>query len=137
VRTVAIVPFENTTPRPEITDEVFQALLREFPRSQGLTPAEESVADAVVRGRITNYRIETPSYRRGATGDAPEVLQREVILTVEVEILNQVDDEIHWESRNLSVRGQFLPDSEDEEVGRSIAIDLLIQQIIDGVQSNW
>ena len=69
VRTVAIVPFENQTNRPELTDEVFQALLTEFPRSQGLQPAGEDVADAIVEGVIKRYDLSTPSYRPGAAGE--------------------------------------------------------------------
>ncbi len=137
VKTVAIVPFDNETNRPEITDEVFTALLREFPRSQGLQPAGEDVADAVVRGVIRQYTLNTPSYRPGAAGAAPEVLQRQVTLVVQVQIINQVDDEILWESQSLSVQGQFLEETENEDLGRAMAIELLIQRIIDGAQSNW
>ena len=137
VKTVAIIPFENDTTRPEITDEVFNQLLREFPRSQGLQPAGEDVADAVIRGKITRYEVSTPSYRAGAAGEVPQVLQRQVSLTVEVQIINLVDNEILWESRGISVRGEFLEESETEDAGRTLAIELLVQRIIDGAQSNW
>ncbi|NNM03568.1 MAG: LptE family protein [Gemmatimonadetes bacterium] len=137
VRTVAIVPFENETTRPEITDEVFNLLLREFPRSQGLQPAGEDVADAVIRGTITRYDVSTPSYRAGAAGDVPQVLQRQVSLTVQVQIINQVDNEILWESNAVSVRGEFMEETETEDAGRALAIELLVQRIIDGAQSNW
>ena len=137
VKTVAIIPFENDTTRPEITDEVFNQLLREFPRSQGLQPAGEDVADAVIRGTITRYDVSTPSYRAGAAGQVPQVLQRQVSLTVEVQIINQVDNEVLWESRGISVRGEFLEESETEDAGRALAIELLVQRIIDGAQSNW
>jgi len=137
VKTVAIVPFENETTRPEITDEIFTQLLRDFPRSQGLQPAGEDVADAVVRGTITSYDVSTPSYRAGAGNEAPEVLQRQVRLTVEVQIINLVDNEILWESRGISVQGEYLEESETEDVGRALAIELLVQRIVDGAQSNW
>ncbi|MFC1575947.1 LPS assembly lipoprotein LptE [Gemmatimonadota bacterium] len=139
VKTVAIVPFENgpDVTRPEITDELFQQLLREFPRSQGLQPAGEDVADAVVRGTIRRYDISTPSYRAGAAGDVPQVLQRQVTLIVEVQIINQIDNEILWESPNLSVQGQYLEETENEDIGRAMAIELLVQRIVDGAQSNW
>ncbi len=139
VKTVAIVPFElgpNIT-RPELADEIFQALLREFPRSQGLQLAGEDVADAVVRGTIKNYDISTPSYRAGALGDAPQVLQRQVMLAVEVQIINLVDNKVLWEGTNVSVRGEYLEESETEDVGRALAIELLVQRIVDGAQSNW
>jgi hypothetical protein len=137
VRTVAVIPFDNTTNRPELTDEVFQALLRDFPRSQGLQPAGEDVADAVVEGVIKDYRLSTPSYRSGAAGENPQVLQRQVTLTVEVHIRNLVDNEILWESTSVSVQGAYLEETENEDTGRALAIELLVQRIIDGAQSNW
>jgi hypothetical protein len=139
VKTVAILPFElgtNVT-RPELTDEIFQELLREFPRSQGLQPAGEDVADARVTGTIQRYEISTPSYRAGAASQAPEVLQRQVTLVVDVQIVNLVDNVVLWEGRNISVQGQYLEASESEDQGRAIAIELLIQRIVDGAQSNW
>ncbi len=137
VKTVAIVPFENDTNRPEITDEIFQALLREFPRSQGLQPAGEEVADAVVRGKVQRYDLSTPSYRPGAPGEVPQVLQRQVTLVVGVQIINLVDNAVLWESQSVSVQGQYLEETENEDVGRALAIELLVQRIIDGAQSNW
>ena len=137
VKTVAIVPFDNETNRPELTDEIFLALLQDFPRSQGLQPAGEDVADAVVRGTITRYDLSTPSYRPGAAGQVPEVLQRQVTIAMEVQIVNLVDNEVLWESRSVSAQGQFLEESETEETGKALAIELLVQRIIDGAQSNW
>jgi hypothetical protein len=137
VKTVAVLPFENETNRFELTQEVFQALQREFPRSMGLQPAGEGIADAVVRGVITRYDLSTPSYRPGAAGQVPQVLQRQVTLMVSVEIVNLVDNVILWESRSVSARGEYLEEGESEDIGRAKAIELLVQSVIDGAQSNW
>ena len=58
-------------------------------------------------------------------------------ITVEVQIMNLVDNEILWENRSISVQGQYLEESETEEVGKALALELLVQRIIDGAQSNW
>jgi hypothetical protein len=139
VKTVAIVPFDlgPNVNRPELADEIFQELLREFPRSQGLQAAGEDVADAIVQGTIEAYELSTPSYRAGAAGDVPQVLQRQVTIRLSVEIINLVDNVTLWESTSVMARGEFLEESESEDTGRALAIELLIQQIVDGAQSNW
>jgi hypothetical protein len=139
VETVAIVPFEigPNVNRPELADQIFQELLREFPRSQGLQPAGQDVADAIVRGTVEGYELSTPSYRSGGAGQAPQVLQRQVTIRVSVEIINLVDNEVLWESTNVMARGEYLEETESEDIGRALAIELLIQQIVDGAQSNW
>ena len=137
VQTIAVLPFENETGRFELTQEVHEALLRQLPRSLGLNPAGEEAADAVVSGTILRYELTAPLYRRGAEAESVQVLQREVVLIVKVEVLDRENYTILWDQSQLRVVGQYLDASETEEVGRTEAIALLVQEIVDGAQSNW
>lgn len=137
IRTVAVVPFENETNRFELTQEVHEALLRQLPRSLGLNPAGEESADAVVSGTILRYELSAPLYRRGQQAETVQVLQREVVLVVRVEVLDRENYTILWDQQQLRVVGQYLDASETEDVGRTEAIELLVQEIVDGAQSNW
>lgn len=137
VKTIAVQPFDNETNRFELAGEVYDELLRNLPRALGVRTAGEDVADAIVRGSITRYDVVAPNYRAAAEGQAAQVLQRQVNITVAVEIVDLVENIILWESRSVIAQGQFLEASETEEVGRAEAIELLIQKIVDGAQSNW
>ena len=70
-------------------------------------------------------------------GERPQVLQREVSLAVSVRVLDVQENLILWENTSLRTEGQFLEASEDEEVGKTLALELLVQKIVDGLQSNW
>ena len=48
-----------------------------------------------------------------------------------------VQNVILWDDLGLATQGQYLEESETEEVGRAEAIELLVQRIVDGAQSNW
>jgi len=137
VKTIAVQPFDNETNRFELAGEVYDELLRNLPRALGVRTAGGDVADAIVRGSITRYDVVAPNYRAAAEGQAAHVLQRQVNITVAVEIVDLVENIILWESRSVIAQGQFLEASETEEVGRAEAIELLIQKIVDGAQSNW
>ena len=137
VRTVAILPFENETGRFELTQEIHEALLRQLPGALGLNPAGEATADAVISGTIVGYNLAAPLYRRGQQAETVQVLHREVVLQVKVQILDREEYTILWDTSNLRVVGQYLDASESEEVGRAEAIELLVQKIVDGAQSNW
>jgi len=137
IKTIAIVPFDNETTRLELTQEIHAVLLRSLPRSLGIRQAGEDVADAVVRGRITGYNLSTPNYRAGPEGDRAQVLQRQVSIAVTVEIVDLVNNEILWEDSGLRGEGQYLETGGTEDQGKAIAIDLLVQRIVDGAQSNW
>ena len=137
IRTVAVLPFENETGRFELTQEIHESLLGQLPRSLGLNLAGEETADAVISGTIVGYNLTAPLYRRGQQAETVQVLQREVVLQVKVEILDREEYTILWDNSSLRVVGQYLDDSESEEVGRAEAIELLVQKIVDGAQSNW
>jgi hypothetical protein len=126
----------NDTPRLELTGEIQDQLVRSLPRALGVRPAGSEDADAVVKVRITSYQVNAPNYRPGATAGSTEVLQRQVMITAQVQILDQVNNEIYWEDAQLRGEGQFL-ESESEDTGRVEAIERLVQRILDGAQSNW
>ena len=137
IRTIAILPFENDTNRFELTQEIHEQLLRDLPRALGVTNAGEDVAHAIVQGRILNYNLTTPLFRPGEEINQVDVLQRQVSLRVEVELIDVAENLILWDALGLTTEGQYLEDSESEEVARAEAIELLVQRIVDGAQSNW
>jgi hypothetical protein len=137
IRTIAILPFENSTTRLELGTEIHDVLLRKLPGLLGIRQAGEDVADAVIRGSIESYNVTTPNYRAGAQGDRAQVLQRQVSIAVRVEIVDLVRNEILWEDQSLQAQGQYLEASETEDQGKVLAIDFLVQRIVDGAQSNW
>ncbi len=136
IRTVAIEPFENTTTRFELSGELFDQLLRNLPGALGIRQAGADVADAIVRGSINRYDVQAPNYRAGQPGQAAQVLQRQVNISVSVEIIDLVENVVLWESSNVSALGEY-PEGAPEENGRMRAIELLVQEIVDGAQSNW
>lgn len=137
IKTVAIIPFDNQTTRFELTQEIHERLLRELPGALGVRNGGAELADAVVRGEITGYDVQAPLFRPGAQGDRAEVLQREVTIRIRVEIVDQIEELVLWDDAGLFAQGQYLEASETEEEGRAEAIELLVQKIIDGAQSNW
>ncbi len=137
VETIAVQPFDNETNRFELSGELYDQLLRNLPRALGIRTAGEDLADAVVRGSIMRYDVIAPNYQSARSGQAAQVLQRQVSIGISVEIVDLVENVVLWESRSLIAQGEFLEASETEEVGRLEAIELLVQKIVDGAQSNW
>ena len=55
IRTVAVLPFDNLTPEPTLTQEVQTAVRNAVQGRLGLRQAGEQSADAIVRGSIQRY----------------------------------------------------------------------------------
>jgi hypothetical protein len=136
IRTIAIQPFENSTNRFELSAELYDQLLRNLPGALGIRTAGLDVADAIVRGSITRYDVVAPNYTAAGGGQAAQVLQRQVSITVSVSIVDLVENVILWESSGVVGQGQFA-EGAPEDGGRRQAIEILVQRIVDGAQSNW
>ncbi|HEU4475000.1 MAG TPA: LPS assembly lipoprotein LptE, partial [Gemmatimonadales bacterium] len=60
IKTVAVLPFDNQTPEPTLTQEIAVAVREAVEGRLGLRQASESQADAVVRGTISRYEPDLP-----------------------------------------------------------------------------
>ena len=60
IHTIAVLPFENETPLPELQRELFDAMRRELRSRLNLRDASEAKADAIVRGTIVKYETDVP-----------------------------------------------------------------------------
>jgi hypothetical protein len=136
VRTVFIAPIRNETVQFDIEQMVFRALTDRLPRSLGLRLAGEGVAHAIVRGSVVRYDNVAQNYRPGNVGSV-DVLQHQVMVTLSLQIIDVRQNVILYEAQGITGRGEYQPDTQSEEVARRKAIDLLIQQVIDGAQSQW
>ena len=131
---MAILPFDNDTPEPALTQEVSQAVREALEGRLGLRVASEATADALVRGRVVRYEPGVPLAIQPGQGQL-NVTRRKVQLTVDVEILNQREGKTLWQRQGLTVEGEYEPPQDAQ--GRKIALQKLVNDIVDGAQSQW
>ena len=136
IRTVAILPFDNQTAEPTLTQEVFDAIREAMEGRLGLRPSGETTADAVVRGTIVRYQPDIPlSFQPGQRQGDVSVTRRRIQLTINVEIFDQRDQRALWQRSGLTVDGEY--DPPEEARGREVALEKLVSDIVDGAQSQW
>jgi hypothetical protein len=137
IKTVAVLPFDNQTPEPTLTQEINTAVREAVEGRLGLRQASERQADAVVRGTITRYEPDLPvAFTGDAEGDgAVTVTRRLVQISVSVEILDQANNKPLWQRSGLLLEGDYDPGQEIQ--GREKALDKLVTNIVEGAQSQW
>jgi TolB-like protein len=134
IKTVAVLPFDNQTPEPTLTQEISQAVREAVEQRLGLRQSAEAQADAVVRGSITRYEPDVPvAYQADEDRDVT-VTQRQVQISVTVEIFDKRQGKPLWQ-RSVTAKGNY--DSGQETEGRRKALDDLVVNIVDGAQSQW
>jgi hypothetical protein len=134
VKTVALLPFDNQTAEPTLTQEVGNSVREALQQRLGLRQASANQADAVVRGSIVRYEPDLPVQYTGTEGTV-SVTRRLVQITVSVEILDQKQGKPIWQRSGLIVEGDYVPGQEAQ--GRARALDKLVTNIVEGAQSQW
>ena len=134
VHTVAIIPFENRTPSPELQRELTESLRKELHDRLGLRDATEARANAVIRGTIQRYETDIP-VGYSANNKQTTSAKRQLQITVDVEMLDQVNGKTLWQRKGMTAEGQY--EERGEATGRKQAIDRIINDIIQGAQSQW
>ena len=137
IRTIYIAPFENQTAQFDVEQQLFTALLDEIPARLGLQAAGRENADAILTGSIRRYNDQAQNYTAGSEQRAGNILTHEVQIGISAQLVDVRDNVIRWEAGSLTGRGQYRPDSQPDDVGQQEAIENLVEQIIDGAQSQW
>jgi hypothetical protein len=135
IKTVALLPFDNQTAEPTLTQEVASSVREALERRLGLRQASEAQADAVVRGTILRYEPDLPVQYSGNDDRTVNVTRRLVQITVTVEITDQKLQKPLWQRSGLVLEGEYDPGQ--ERSGRDKALEKLVTNIVEGAQSQW
>ena len=134
IRNVAILPFENQTPSSDLPRELTEGLRKAFSSRLGLREAGEDRASAIVRGTIVQYETDVPVAFSANPAQATSA-RRRLQLRVDVEIFDQVQGRVLWSRKGISAEGDY---AENEEAsGRKQAVERIINDVIEGAQSQW
>lgn len=134
IRTVAIIPFENLTSAPEIQQELALALRVELRNRLGLREAAENRAGAVLRGTIQRYETDIP-IGFSAANKSQTSARRQLQISVDIELVDQASGKSLWQRKGLIAEGQY--EERGEAVGRKQAIERIVNEVIQGAQSQW
>lgn len=134
VRTVAVLPFDNETAAPELQRELFEAMRRELQRRLGLRDAAEAKADAIVRGTILRYDTDVP-VGYSADPNQATTARRRLQIAVDVEIVDQTTGKTLWQRKGLTADGEYAERAESS--GRKLALEKIVNDVIEGAQSQW
>lgn len=131
---MAVLPFENETPSPELQRELLEAIRRDFQPRLGLREAPQDKADALVRGVIRTYDVDVP-VGFSANQTQPNASRRRLQLTLDVQIVDQTTGKMLFERKGLRAEADY-PEG-NEAVGRREAVRHVVTDMVEGAQSQW
>ncbi|MBM3908091.1 MAG: hypothetical protein FJ363_08455 [Gemmatimonadetes bacterium] len=134
VKTVAVIPLGNETASPEITREVTEALREGLAKRLGLRDASEERASAIARGTIVRYELDVP-VAYSADPQQASATRRKLQIVVDIELYDQVAGRTIWQKKGIIGEGEYAERGEAD--GRKQAISKIVNEIVEGAQSQW
>lgn len=136
VKTAYVAPVTNNTNRFGLSELLSDQLLQAVRQRLGLKLASEQDADAIIQATLRQYSDNAVNFQ-SREGVGANVFLRRVMIGAEVQIYDVARDLIVWETASVSGIGEYEPGNETEEEGLKIAMENLVQKIVDGAQSQW
>ncbi|HUQ18011.1 MAG TPA: LPS assembly lipoprotein LptE [Gemmatimonadaceae bacterium] len=134
IHTVAIIPFDNRTANPELQRELAETLRDKLRDKLGLRDATEARANAIVRGTIQRYEADIP-VGSSANNKQATSAKRQLQITVDIEMVDQVTGKTLFTRKGLAETADY--DERAETTGRRQAMEQIVNQIVQGAQSQW
>jgi hypothetical protein len=134
LKTVAVLPFDNETPVPEVQRELFEAMRKAMQDRLNLRDAPADRADVLVTGTIKEYEVDLPV---GVTADPRQATsaRRKLQLVVDFDITNQRTGEPLASRKAERRESQYAEGAEAR--GRREAIEQFVNKLIDDMLSQW
>jgi len=136
VKTIFVAPIDNQTTQFALTEQVTSKMLDAATGKLGAQLGAQESADATIMTTLTRYDDTAMNFASQEEIGA-EVFQRRIRLSARVEIIDNTRNEIIWSGASVTGIGEYTPETELETRGQELAIDDLVQKILDGAQSQW
>lgn len=137
IETVYVTPIENRTTQFGLTQPFTERLLDAVRGDLGVQLAAEAEADATIVAELTRYTDRAMNFQ-GVEDVGAAVFQRQVTIVASVQIIDRSRNQIIYNGASISADGEYSPaDPAGETTGQDVALDNLVQKIMDGAQSQW
>jgi hypothetical protein len=100
----------------------------------GVRDAAQERADAVVRGVINTYDVDVP-IAYSADPSQSVSARRRLQIVIDIEIVDQTSGKVLLQRKGLRGEGDYA--ERDEPSGRRQAIERIVNDIVEGAQSQW
>lgn len=107
---------------------------RDFQPRLGVRDAAQDKADAIVRGIIRTYDVDVPA-AISANPSQVTTSRRKLQIVLDVQIVDQTTGKTIYERKSLRAEGEYA--ERDEASGRRDAIRRIVNDLVEGAQSQW
>ncbi len=138
LKTVAIPVFENSTPEARLEQEITDAVIDRFVKDNHLRIVDEKSANAVIRGKVTQYKNSA----FGFTANTTNANEFRVTISVQVTFKDLVKNRELWSDELVKSAQYYVQDvpgqaARTELDGRKDAITKIADEILSRSVEGW
>jgi hypothetical protein len=140
IKTIAVPAFSNVTTRYKLTDQLPEAISREFiARTRYRVIPDQNTADAVLRGAVVNY-FSFPTIFDPATARASAV---ETHVILQVSLVDRMTGQVIFNRPNFDVRDRYQISTdpsvyfEESDAALARVSKQVAQQVVTAVLENF
>lgn len=135
LKTVNIPLFINESLQPDIAEKLTNEVTQKIQQNNLLKPVPKS-SDASILGRVIRY--DNRPYTYGSTEIREvDINSYAVVITIEVEFLDNKKDKELYPKMTITEEGVYDFKTETEERGQKIAIEKIVNQIMQNSMQSW
>lgn len=139
IKTAAVPLFENETVEAGLVEELTDAVEKAIVDNGSMKIANESQADAVVRGTIVDVIDEADQFTKDEKAQ-----QFKIRIFAHVQFFDRVKNRVVWEEDRIEGWARYdagsssgSGDSVNRDQGIQLALDMLAKEIIDKTVAGW
>lgn len=128
VQTIYVPFFENKTSEPNLEIKVTERIIQFLVDDNTLKVVQESAADAVLDGQITEFRNQPFSFNDNLNAE-----EYHVVIKVVATLFNRRTNQPIWENRNFTGDGSYFVESVPGGRTYNEAVDESLKEITDRI----
>jgi len=134
IKTVAVPLFDNNTAEPNVRDDLTNMVVDAFIEDNSLTITDESNADLIISGTITNI----PQPKASIVSSGEQVEEYHLTVNVKVKCEDIVNNKVLWE-KSFSEYGvmESIGSDEDRQIALTAALEKITEDILNNTLGYW
>ena len=132
IKSIAIPLFDDQTTEGGLREKLTDELSRAFVADNTVKVVREQQADGIMRGVVVSYARDPYTYTSG------EVVSEYICrIGIDLQFMSRRSNKLIWEEKGMTNWGTYDAVTESVDIGKSRAIEKLVQDIVNKTVKGW
>ena len=132
IKKIAVPYFNNETAEPDIEIDITQQIIDGIVKDNTLKVSSDDEADAILEGRIVEYRNVPFTFNEASTTGDVQADQYRVVIGLNVALFNKAENAYIWENKRINAHGDYYLEGSTEQTYER-ALEEVYRDIVEAI----